>query len=372
MLAKPEVIAGVMHQAAGLDEHGKHLKLPMVHYIASQKRNGWICLPERYDDGGFSGGNLDRPAFNRMKEDIIAGKIDMVVVCKLDRLSRSLLDFTSLQQFFETHGVSFCSVTHPIDTSTSAGRMMVNVLMSFGEYERLVIAERTRDKMAAGKKRGIWMGGYVPYGFFVKDKNLYAHPEEAPVVRRIFQRFTEIQSPKQIAHELNEDGIRPRMGKLWTSPYISRILANHTYVGEVLFKGEITKGEHDGIITGKVWDRVREITASQVPYDHSQDMAELTTPLKGILRCGHCGCAMKPVFTTKGNKRYCYYYCDQDTKRGEKTLPGRKNRFGNHRKCHSGRSQADFQITVLSGKDFRKDRIMYSGCPQDFLRQILG
>lgn len=231
------------------------------------------------------------------------------------------LIYSKYQQFFETHGVSFCSVTQPIDTSTSAGRMMVNVLMSFGEYERLVIAERTRDKMAASKKRGIWMGGYVPYGFFVKEKKLYAHPEEAPVVRRIFKRFTEIQSPKQIAYELNEDGIRPRTGKLWTSPYISRILANHTYVGEVLFKGEITKGEHDGIITRKVWDRVREITASNVPYDHSQGMAELTTPLKGILRCGHCGCAMKPVFTTKGKKRYCYYYCDQDTKRGEKTCP---------------------------------------------------
>ena len=290
-------------------------------YIASQRGNGWICLPEHYDDGGFSGGNIDRPALNRMKEDIIAGKIDMVVVYKLGRLSRSLLDFFTLQQFFEQYNVSFCSVTQPIDTSTSAGKMMLNILMSFGEYERMVIAERTRDKMAASKKRGIWMGGYVPYGFQVKEKKLYAHPEEAPVVRRIFKRFTEIQSPKQIAYELNEDGIRPRTGKLWTSPYISRILANHTYVGEVLFKGEITKGEHEGIITRKVWDRVREITASNVPYDHSQGMAELTTPLKGILRCGHCGCAMKPVFTTKGKKRYCYYYCDQDTKRGEKTCP---------------------------------------------------
>ena len=140
-------------------------------YIASQRGNGWICLPEHYDDGGFSGGNIDRPALNRMKEDIIAGKIDMVVVYKLDRLSRSLLDFFTLQQFFEQYNVSFCSVTQPIDTSTSAGKMMLNILMSFGEYERMVIAERTRDKMAASKKRGIWMGGYVPYGFQVNEKN---------------------------------------------------------------------------------------------------------------------------------------------------------------------------------------------------------
>ena len=290
-------------------------------YIASQSGNGWVCLPERYDDYGFSGGNLDRPALQRLKDDIVAGKIDMIVTYRLDRLSRSLLDFGVLQEFFEKHQVSFCSVTQQIDTSTSAGKMMLNILMSFSEYERMVIAERTRDKMAASKKRGIWMGGYVPFGYCVKEKRLYPNPDEEPVVQRIFKRFVEIQSPKQIAYELNRDGIRPRTGNLWTVPYISRILANHTYVGDILFKGNVFRGEHEGIVSRKVWDRVREITASHVPYDHSRGVAELTVPLKGILRCGHCGCAMKPAFTNKGKKRYCYYYCDQDTKRGEKTCP---------------------------------------------------
>jgi len=290
-------------------------------YIASQKGNGWVCLPEHYDDYGFSGGNLERPALQRLKEDIMEGKIDMIVTYRLDRLSRSLLDFGVLQKFFEKYQVSFCSVTQQIDTSTSAGKMMLNILMSFSEYERLVIAERTRDKMAASKKRGMWMGGYVPYGFYVKDKKLYAHPEEAPVIKRIFKRFVETQSPKLIAYELNQDGITPRTGNPWTSAYISRILSNYTYVGDVFFKGNVTKGEHDGIISRNVWNRVREITESRVPYDHSQGIAELTVPLKGILRCGHCGCAMKPAFTSKGKKRYCYYYCDQDTKRGEKTCP---------------------------------------------------
>jgi len=290
-------------------------------YIASQKANGWVCLPDHYDDYGFSGGNLDRPALQRLKEDIIAGKIDMVVIYKLDRLSRSLLNFAELQQFFEKYHVSFCSVTQQIDTSTSAGKMMLNILMSFGEYERLVIAERTRDKMAASRRRGMWMGGYVPFGFFVKDKKLYANPKEAPVARRIFKRFVEIQSPKQIAYELNRDGITPRTGKPWTSDYISRILDNYTYVGDVCFQGEVVKGEHDGIISRNVWNRVREIKASRDPYDHSRGIAELTVPLKGILRCGHCGCSMKPVFTTRGKKRYYYYYCHKDTRRDKKCCP---------------------------------------------------
>lgn len=199
--------------------------------------------------------------------------------------------------------------------------MLVNILMLFSEYERLVIAERTRDKMAASRKRGMWMGGYVPYGYGVKDKKLYVRPDEAAVVKRIFKRFVEIQSPKQIASELNRDGITPRTGNPWNTGYIYRILSNYTYVGDVLFKGDVFKGEHDGIISRSVWERVREITSSQVPYDHSRGIAELAVPLKGILRCGHCGCSMKPVFTNKGKKRYCYYYCDQDTKRGKKTCP---------------------------------------------------
>ena len=290
-------------------------------YIASQKSNGWICLPEHYDDYGFSGGNLERPALQRLKEDIMADKIDMIVVYRLDRLSRSLLDFGELQKFFEQYQVSFCSVTQQIDTSTSAGKMMLNILMSFSEYERLVIAERTRDKMAASRKRGMWMGGCVPYGFYVKEKKLYTHPEEALVVKRIFKRFIEIQSPKQIAYELNRDGITLRTGNPWNTGYIYRILSNYVYVGDVLFQGNVFKGEHDGIISRSVWERVREITSSQVPYDHSRGIAELTVPLKGILRCGHCGCSMKPVFTNKGKKRYCYYYCNKDTKRGEKTCP---------------------------------------------------
>jgi len=290
-------------------------------YIASQKSRGWICLKERYDDAGFSGGNTERPALKKLLDDCKAGKIDMIIVYKLDRLSRSLMDFVDLQKFFEEYNVSFCSVTQEINTSTSAGRMMLNILISFGEYERSIIRERVRDKMAASKKRGMWMGGYVPFGYTLKDKKLYPDPVEGPIVKRIFERFVETQSPKLIAAELNREGKLPRTGKPWQTSYISRIIASHTYVGEVFFHGSVSKGEHDGIISKKLWDRAQAIVRSNAPYDRSKGVSELTVPLKGILRCGHCGGAMKSVFTNKKGKRYYYYYCDQDTKRGESTCP---------------------------------------------------
>lgn len=290
-------------------------------YIASQRSIGWICLPEHYDDAGFSGGNLERPSLIRLKADIVAGKIDMIVVYKLDRLSRSLMDFADLQTFFDKYNVSFCSVTQEINTSTSAGRMMLNILMSFCQYERELIADRVRDKMAASKKRGMWMGGYVPYGYRVEEKKLYPDPVEAPVVKRVFQRFLETQSPKLIALELNRAELRPRSGKLWTHCYIARLLSNPVYAGNVTYRGAVYKGEHDGIVLQKVWDRAREIITSNQPYDRSGGVTEITVPLRGLLRCGHCGCAMKPVFSTKGKKRYYYYYCDQDSKRSESTCP---------------------------------------------------
>ncbi len=290
-------------------------------YITSQKANGWICLPEHYDDGGFSGGNINRPALNRLLDDIKAGKIDMIVVYKLDRLSRSLLDFSDLQGVFDKYNVSFCSVTQEINTSTPAGRMMLNILMSFGQYERELVAERTRDKYVASRRRGMWMGGFVPYGYRAENKKIFPDPVEAPVIKRMFQRFVETQSPKLIAHEINQDGLTSRKGKAWINTYVARILKNPVYAGDVEYNGEIFKGEHEAIVSRQTWNRVQEIIKSNCPYEHSGGIAEITVPLKGILRCGHCGCAMSPVFCTKGKKRYYYYYCNTDYHRVEKLCP---------------------------------------------------
>ena len=197
----------------------------------------------------------------------------------------------------------------------------VNILMSFGQYERELVAERTRDKYVASRKRGMWMGGFVPYGYRSENKKIFPDPTEAPVVKRMFQRFVETQSPKLIAHELNQDGLTSRKKKAWVNTYVARILKNPVYVGDVKYKGEIFKGEHEAIVSRQTWNRVQEIIKSNCPYERSGGITEIKVPLKGILRCGHCGCAMIPVFCTKGKKRYYYYYCNTDYHRSEKLCP---------------------------------------------------
>jgi site-specific DNA recombinase len=291
-------------------------------YITSQKSNGWVCLPERYDDDGFSGGNMKRPALQRLLADAEAGLIDVIVVYKIDRLSRSILDFGELSKKLDKWGVSFVAVTQEINTSTSSGRMMLNILMTFAQYEREVIAERVRDKMAASRKKGKWVGGSVPMGYEVINKKLVIVPDGAEIIRRIFQRFIEVQSPKQIAHELNSEGIKTRQGKDWIKPQIYRILNNYTYIGQVNYKGHICEGEQEGIIEMDIWNRVQEILKANAPMKNSdRGRMETLAPLKGILRCGHCGCAMIPTYTKKKHKKYFYYVCDKDAKRAIKTCP---------------------------------------------------
>ena len=179
-------------------------------YITSQKANGWVCLPERFDDGGFSGGNTSRPALKRLMAECRAGNIDVVLVYKIDRLSRSICDFAELTKFFDQYNVSFCSVTQDINTSTSSGRMMLNILMTFAQYEREIIGERIRDKFAASKRKGMWMGGMVPLGYCVQNRKLVVVDEEAETVRRIYRRYLDLQSPKQIAIELNAQGCKTK------------------------------------------------------------------------------------------------------------------------------------------------------------------
>ena len=222
-------------------------------HIASQKANGWVCLPEHYDDGGFSGGNLNRPALRKLLLDCEAGKVDVIVVYKIDRLSRSLCDFADLSRSFEKWNVAFVSVTQEINTQTSAGRMMLNILMTFAQFEREMIATRVKDKMAATRKKGKWIGGNVPFGYVAFEKRLYVDAEKAPVVRRIFNRYLEIQSPKQIAYELNQDGIKTVVGKEWCRQSIYNVLNNYTYVGKVFYEGHVYPGEQEAIIDDETW-----------------------------------------------------------------------------------------------------------------------
>lgn len=293
-------------------------------YIASQKSNGWVCLPERYDDGGCSGGNINRPALRKLLSDAEAGLIDIIVVYKIDRLSRSLIDFAELSRKFEEWSVSFVSVTQEINTATSAGRMMLNILISFAQYEREVITERIRDKMSASRKKGLWVGGTVPFGYRVEKNKLFIVPEEAEIVKRIFERYVEVQSPKLIARELGLDGITTRKDNPWRVAGIYRMLGNRTYIGEVDYKGGVYKGEQAIIISPELWQRTRDIMENNSPVEKGSRKVELSAPLKGLLRCGHCEGAMIPSYGVKNGRKYYYYICSKDTKRSDSACPVRR------------------------------------------------
>ena len=281
-------------------------RLACENYAASQAIKNWRVLPEHYDDGGYTGGNMNRPGLKQLKADIEAGKIDLVLFYKIDRLSRSIADFAELLKFFDKYNVNFCAVTQDLNTATSAGRMMVNILITFAQYEREVITERVRDKMVASRLKGKWVGGNVPFGYRIVDKKLVVVPEYADKVRWIFSRYMQIQSPKQIAMELNREGVG---GIKWTNQRVSRMLTNYTYIGKVFYHNEIVEGEQERIISDAVWNHTQEYLRQGQPMADGAHKIETIAPLRGILKCGHCGGAMMPIYTKKRNRKYMYYSC---------------------------------------------------------------
>ena len=217
-------------------------------YIASQRSEGWVLVRDQYDDGGISGGTLERPGLKRLLEDIEDGLVDVVVVYKIDRLSRSLADFAKLVEVFDRNGVTFVSVTQSFNTTTSMGRLTLNILLSFAQFEREVTAERIRDKVAASRKKGMWMGGVPPYGYRVENRKLVIDEEAVAHVRWIFARFLEIGSCTELAREVGARGNRTPRGKRIDKKYIYRMLSNRAYIGEAVHKGDSYPGEHDAII----------------------------------------------------------------------------------------------------------------------------
>ena len=216
-------------------------------YIASQRAEGWVCLRDRYDDGGFSGGNLERPALKQLIADIEDGLIDIIVVYKIDRLSRALMDFSKLVEIFDRNGVTFVSVTQSFNTTTSMGRLTLNILLSFAQFEREVIGERIRDKVAASRRKGIWMGGPVPLGYDVKDRKLVVNPTEAESVQTIFQLFARSSSTAQVIDELHARGIQTKKHKPFDKGYLYKLLHNRVYRGLAVHKAEAFPGEHEAI-----------------------------------------------------------------------------------------------------------------------------
>ena len=304
-------------------------------YIASQQGEGWVALPERYDDAAYSGGTLERPALQRLLADIEAGKIDCVVTYKADRLSRSLLDFAKLVEVFDRHGVTFISVTQSFNTTTSMGRLTLNMLLSFAQFEREVIGERIRDKVAASKQRGMYMGGTPPLGYDVVNKKLLINPTEADLVREIFRRFVTDGSTTRLAQALNAEGKttkawttkegKVRTGTPWHKGHIYKLLRNRLYLGQIEHKGNVYPGEHQAIISQEVWDQAHAILDENYRARACRTRAKVPGLLKGLIRCGHCGTAMGITYTKKkgATTHYRYYLCTHAAKAGYDACPVR-------------------------------------------------
>ena len=275
-------------------------------YVASQKAEGWAAIREPYDDGGFSGGTLERPGLKRLIGDVEAGLIDVIVVYKIDRLSRSLMDFARLVDILERNHVTFVSVTQSFNTTTSMGRLTLNILLSFAQFEREVIGERIRDKVAASRKRGMWMGGYVPMGYDVRDRKLVINEVEAARVRNIFERFVAIGSATTLARALVAEGARNKRGKPIDKGFVYKLINNRVYLGQAVHKGTPYPGEHVPIIDRALWDKVHGTLQQSPRLRASNTRSQTPALLKGIIFT-ETGSAMTPTATKKGSRLYRYY-----------------------------------------------------------------
>ena len=301
-------------------------------YIASQKNLGWIALPERYDDYGFTGANMERPALERLLNDIKEDKIDCVVVYKVDRLSRSLLDFTSLLNMFEQQNITFVSITQHFNTNSSMGRLTLNILLSFAQFEREIISERTRDKMAGARKRGKFTGGRAPLGYDYdpKTKRLIINPKEAVLITNIFKLYIKERSLLTTAYKLNEEGYttkpwikkgKPAGGVPFNKLNLDYILRNVLYIGKVSFKNELYAGEQDPIISEELFNSVKEILNEKRRVRRKKWAESGGGLLSKIFRCEHCDAAMVYNYTYKKNYKYQYYMCHKVTKYGFASCP---------------------------------------------------
>jgi site-specific DNA recombinase len=289
-------------------------------YIASQRSEGWVLVRDRYDDGGISGGTLDRPGLQRLLADIEDGLVDVVVVYKIDRLSRSLMDFSKLVEVFDRNGVTFVSVTQSFNTTTSMGRLTLNVLLSFAQFEREVTAERIRDKVRASRMKGLWMGGVPPYGYRVENRKLVIDETAAAQVRWVFERFLEIGSCTVLAREWTARGLRTPRGNRIDKKYLYRMLGNRVYLGEAVHKGQAYPGEHAAIIDRDLWDKVHAILTESPRKRAASTRAQTPALLKGLLY-GPDGAAFSPTHTRKGGKLYRYYVSQTVLKHGAGACP---------------------------------------------------
>jgi len=297
-------------------------------YIRSQKSRQWATLPTHYDDGGFTGANIERPAFARLMEDIKAGNIDTVVVYKVDRLSRSLADFANIMTLLDKHNVAFVSVTQYFDTSTSIGRMTLNILITFAQFEREMISERIRDKIARSRQKGKHMGGQPVLGYDVIDKKLIPNEHEKFQIKKIFDLYLNNRSIREITEMIEEWGWTTKHwqtkrghmagGKTISPQVLYTILKNPIYVGKIRHNKNVYDGEHEAIIDPEVFEQVNRLLKKNSKSLTNTSRKTFDSILNGILICSHCGSRMIKTYTAKSNKIYSYYICLRVIKKGRK------------------------------------------------------
>lgn len=310
-------------------------------YIASQRQEGWVALPTQYNDGGFSGATVERPGLQRLLADIAIGQIDCVVVYKVDRLSRSLLDFAKIVEAFDRHNVSFVSVTQQFNTTSSMGRLTLNILLSFAQFEREIIGERIRDKIAQTRRKGKYTGGRPVLGYDVdaEHRRLVVNEKEAELVRHIFTRFVALGSSTTLVQELNAQGyltkswttrknvVKP--GLPWHKNHLYALINNPLYIGYVTHKGNRYPGEHPAIVTRELWEGVQRILQENSRARAARTRTKTVALLRGKIRCAVCNCSMIPTFTRRRGKEYRYYLCLNASKSGYGACPTRTVAAGN-------------------------------------------
>ncbi|WP_341822225.1 recombinase family protein [Wolbachia endosymbiont (group A) of Clivina fossor] len=283
-------------------------------YIKS--REGWVALAKRYDDGGYSGKNLERPAIKELLKNIAAGEIDCVVVYTLDRLSRETKDGIEVTSFFRRHRVNFVAITQIFDNNTPMGKFVQTVLSGAAQLEREMVVERVKNKIATSKEQGLWMGGNLPLGYDAKEKELIINEKEAKVIKHIYERYMELKSMAELARELNREGYRTKKfeaksgkvygGEIFKKATVRRIITNPTYMGKIKHYEKQYEGKHEAIIEEEKWQKAQELIKNQ-PYRKVKYEEAL---LKGIIKCKSCNANMTLTYAKKENKRYRYYVCN--------------------------------------------------------------
>ena len=299
-------------------------------YILSQRHEGWSLVDEHYDDGGYSGGNMDRPGLRQLLADVEAGKVDVIVVYKVDRLTRALSDFAKIVEILDAQQASFVSITQSFNTTTSMGRLTLNVLLSFAQFEREVIGERVRDKIAASKRKGLWMGGPVPLGYDVVNRKLVENPEEAETVRHIMRRYLELGSVKELTDTLAREGIitkvtvskrgERRGGIPFRRGALYHLLANPIYIGKTAHRAEIFDGCHDAIVPLELWEQVQERLKANAAARTVPTNVKSLSLLAGLIRDDR-GRPMTPDHACKQSVRYRYYRSAKDEHSGGRRVP---------------------------------------------------